>query len=106
MIHKTAIIDPLAELDPEVEIGPYVVIEGRVTIDKGTSVGAYTFIEGPTTIGKNCTIYNHVSLGRKPQAPRYNAENTQLVIGDGNIFREFVTVHRNERRWRADGYRK
>jgi UDP-N-acetylglucosamine acyltransferase len=94
MIHATAIIDPKAELDSTVEVGPYAVIGPNVKIGAGTKVGAHTVIEGKTTIGKGNQLFQFTSIGAAPQDKKYANEPTELIIGDNNTVREFVTLNR------------
>ena len=94
MIHSTAIIDPRAELAPDVEVGAYSVIGPDVRIDSGTNIGAHVVIEGPTAIGKNNQIFQFASLGAAPQDKKYAGEATRLEIGDNNTIREFCTFNR------------
>jgi UDP-N-acetylglucosamine acyltransferase len=93
-IHPTAIIDPKAEIDSEVEIGPYVVIEGAVKIKRGTRVMAHAYLTGWTEIGADNEIHPGVVLGDAPQDKAYKGQETYLRIGNRNIFREYVQVHR------------
>jgi UDP-N-acetylglucosamine acyltransferase len=93
-IHPTAIIDPKAELDSSVEVGPYTTIGPDVRIDAGTTVGNHVVINGPTTIGRNNRIFHSSSLGEAPQDKKYAGEPTTLEIGDGNTIREFCTFNR------------
>ena len=94
MIHPTAIIDPKAEIGEEVEIGPYSVIERDVFIDEGTKIGPHVVIRHGTHIGKRCQISQFASIGEAPQYSGYKGERTFLRIGDRNVIREFVTLHR------------
>jgi len=94
MIHPTAIIDPKAEIREGVEIGPYSVIEQGVSIGEGTKIGPHVVIREGTQIGKRCQIFQFSSIGEAPQAFAYKGEKTSLLIGDQNIIREFVTLHR------------
>ena len=94
MIHPTAIIDPKAEIGEGVEIGPYSVIEKSVSIDQGTKIGPHVIIREGTRIGKRCHIFQFASIGEAPQFLGYRGEKTFLQIGDENIIREFVTLHR------------
>jgi len=94
MIHPTAIVDPKAEIAEGVEIGPYAVIEKDVIVREGTKIGPHVVIREGTRIGKRCQIYQFASIGEAPQAFAYRGEKTSLLIGDQNIFREFVTIHR------------
>ena len=93
-IHPTAVIDKLAEIDAEVDIGPYVVIEGPVKIGRGTRAMAHAYVTGWTDIGEYNEIYPGVVLGESPQDKAYKGEKTHLKIGNRNIFREHVQVHR------------
>ncbi|MBM4350919.1 MAG: acyl-ACP--UDP-N-acetylglucosamine O-acyltransferase [Deltaproteobacteria bacterium] len=94
MIHSTAIIDPKAEINEGVEIGPYTIIEKDVLIGEGTWIGPHVVIREGTTIGKRCRIFQFSSIGEAPQAVAYRGEKTSLILGDDNIIREFVTLHR------------
>ena len=92
-IHATAIIDPAAELDASVSIGPYTIIGPHVKIAAGTTVGAHCVIEGHTTIGRDNRIFQFNSLGAIPQDKKYAGEPCELVIGDRNTIREFCTFN-------------
>jgi len=94
LIHPTASVDPRAELGENVSIGPYTVIEGEVVIGSGTEIGAHVYIDRYTKIGKDCRIYPFVSIGTPPQDKKFKGEKTELVIGDENVIREYVTVNR------------
>lgn len=93
-IHPTAVISPEAELADDVRVGPHAVIEGRVRIGPGCVLGPHTYLVGPLTMGHDNIVHAGVVLGDRPQHLRYNEEPTGLEIGDHNIFREHVTVHR------------
>ncbi|WP_341903584.1 acyl-ACP--UDP-N-acetylglucosamine O-acyltransferase [Polaromonas sp. YR568] len=92
-IHATALVDPKAELDTSVSVGPYTVIGPHVRIGAGTRIGAHCVIEGHTTIGQNNRIFQFNSLGAIPQDKKYAGEPCELVIGDGNTIREFCTFN-------------
>lgn len=94
MIHPTAVIDPKASLGENVSVGPYSVIGADVCIGDGTWIGPHVVINGPTIIGKNNKIYQYASLGEAPQDKKYQGEPTQLIMGDGNVVREFTTFNR------------
>jgi UDP-N-acetylglucosamine acyltransferase len=94
MIHPTAIVDPKAEIADGVDIGPYSVIEKDVVIDQETKVGPHVVIREGTRIGKRCRVFQFASIGEAPQFLGYKGEKTFLQIGDDNIIREFVTLHR------------
>lgn len=93
-IHPTAIISEQATIADGVTIGPYTVIDGPVTIDSGCVIGPFVHLIGPMTLGKNNQVHAHAVLGDKPQHLQYKDEETRVEIGEGNTFREHVTVHR------------
>lgn len=93
-IHPTAILNPKAEIDEGVVIGPFCIIGEGVRIKKGTKLISSVVIEGDTEIGENCIIYPFTSIGLPPQDLKYKGEKTGLKIGNDNIIREYVTVHR------------
>ncbi len=92
-IHPTAIVDPKAQLDGSVTVGPYTVIGPHVSIAAGTSVGPHCVIEGHTSIGRDNRILQFASLGAMPQDKKYAGEPTRLSIGDRNTIREFCTFN-------------
>jgi UDP-N-acetylglucosamine acyltransferase len=94
MIHPTALVDPKAELGEGVEIGPYTVIEQGVVIGERTKIGPHVVIREGTQIGKGCQVFQFASIGEAPQAFAYKGEKTYLSLGDQNIIRECVTLHR------------
>ncbi len=93
-IHHTVIIEPGAKISEDVEIGPYTVIGGNVEIDSGCIISPHVVINGHTSIGKNNRIYQFSSIGEENQDKKYHGEPTRTVIGDNNIIRECVTIHR------------
>jgi UDP-N-acetylglucosamine acyltransferase len=93
-IHSTAIVHPNASLADDVEVGAWSIIGEGVTIGAGCVIGPYTRIEGPTMIGERNRFTSHCSIGAEPQDLKFKGEPTEVVIGNDNIFREFVTVHR------------
>lgn len=94
MIHSTAIIDPAAQLGRNVEIGPYSIIGADVVIGDDCIIGPHVVLRGPTVLGRNNRIFQFASVGEDCQDKKFKGEPTQLVIGDNNIIREFVTIHR------------
>jgi UDP-N-acetylglucosamine acyltransferase len=94
MIHPTAIVDPKAELDTNVEIGPYSIVADNVSIGSGTVIAPHAMIEPYTSIGPDCRIYQYASVGAAPQAIKFKGEITYLKIGRGTTVREFVTINR------------
>jgi UDP-N-acetylglucosamine acyltransferase len=93
-IHPTAVIAPDAVLADGVEVGPYSVIGPGVEIGRGTRVGPHVVIEGPTRIGAGNRIFQFASVGADPQDKKYRGEVSRLEIGDRNVIRECVTLHR------------
>lgn len=92
-IHPTALVDPKAELDSGVSVGPYTVIGPHVKVGPGTRIGPHSVIEGHTTIGRDNRIYQFVSLGSDNQDKKYAGEPCELIIGDRNTIREYSTYH-------------
>ena len=99
-VHPTAIIDRRAEIDPSAEIGPYVVIDGKVRIGAGTRILAHAYLSGATVIGRDNVIHVGAVIGHEPQLIGFGGEPTPLRIGDRNVFREHCEVHRASK---ADG---
>jgi len=93
-IDPSAIIDSSAELDRNVSVGPYSIIGKNVKIASGTKIGPHVVIKRNTTIGSDNRVFQFASIGEDPQDKKYAGEETTLEIGDNNIFREGVTVHR------------
>ena len=93
-IHPTAIIDPSAEIEADVSVGPYCIVGPRVRVGRGSVLESHVHIQGYTTIGENCRFSSFGSIGSVPQDLKFRGEETVLEIGDGNVFREFVTVNR------------
>lgn len=93
-VHPNATVHPKARLDSGVKIGPYVVIGEDVTILRDTAIEAHVCIAGKTEIGKRCRFSPFSSIGTEPQDVSYKGEATSVKIGDENIFREFITIHR------------
>jgi len=93
LIHPTAVVDPRAELDSSVSVGPFSVIGPHVKIGAGTTVGPHSVIEGHTTIGADNRIFQFVSLGAINQDKKYAGEPCELIIGDRNTIREYSTYH-------------
>jgi UDP-N-acetylglucosamine acyltransferase len=93
-IHPTALVDPSARIANGVAIGAYSVIGADVSIGDGTHIGPHCSITGPATIGRDNRIHGHAAIGGDPQDKKFAGERTELVIGDGNTIREFVTINR------------
>ena len=94
LIHPTAVIDPSARLADDVRVGAFCLIGADVEIGAGTVVGPHCSIHGPTRIGRDNRFIGHAAIGGEPQDKKYAGERTELVIGDRNVVREFVTVNR------------
>ena len=93
-VHPSAVISDDAALAPDVEVGPFVVVEGEVAVGPGCVIRPHAHLIGPLTLGSGNQIWSGCVLGGPPQHLGYKGEPTGLVVGDGNIFREHVTVHR------------
>jgi UDP-N-acetylglucosamine acyltransferase len=96
-IDATAIVHPSAQIGQGTVIGPHASIGARVKIGANCRIGASSIVEGSTEIGDGTEIYPFASIGLIPQDLKFQGEDTRLVIGERNIFREFVTVHRGTR---------
>ncbi len=93
-IHPTAIIDPRADLDEDVEVGPHAIIEEGVSIGARTRIGPFVHIQGQTEIGADNTIYTGATIGLPPQFIGFKGEATRTVIGTGNTIREYANINR------------
>jgi UDP-N-acetylglucosamine acyltransferase len=93
-LHPTAIVSSEATLAHDVTVGAYAVIGAGVTVGAGTVIGPHMRIEGPATIGERNHFIGQASVGTQPQDLKFKCERTELVIGNDNTFREFVTVNR------------
>ncbi len=94
MIHKTAIIDPSAELGSNVDVGPFTVIEADVTIGDGTAIGPNVSIRPYTSVGPRCNIHAGVVLGGIPQDVNFEGGKSFVTIGANCQIREYVTINR------------
>ena len=95
MIHPTAIVHPKAQLDPTVNVGPYALIDEHVIVGANCRIGPHAHLTGHTTIGANNSFHTGCVIGDAPQDLKYKGEPTRLRIGEGNVFREHVTLHRS-----------
>ncbi len=93
-IHPTAIIDPQAEIDGSVEVGPHCIIEGNVRIAAGCRLYHNVYVTGWTTIEADCVLHPGVIVGHEPQDTKYDGSRTYCRVGRGTVLREYVTVHR------------
>ena len=93
-LHPTAQIHPAASLGDGTAVGPFSVIGADVTLGPGCEIGPHAVIEGPTVMGARCKVFPFACIGMAPQDLKYRGERTTIEIGDENVFREGVTVHR------------
>ena len=93
-IDARAVVDPGAELGTDCTIGPYAVIGAGVRLGPGCYVYPHAVVSGPTIMGPDNIVHSFACLGGPPQDLRYHGEDTLLVVGRGNTFREHVTVNR------------
>jgi UDP-N-acetylglucosamine acyltransferase len=94
-IHPTAIIDPLATIGTDCQIGPYCIIGPQVVLGERNHLVSNVIIGKNTTIGTDNKIYAYAVLGTDPQDLKFGGEETKLVIGSHNTIREFVTINRS-----------
>jgi UDP-N-acetylglucosamine acyltransferase len=92
--HPTAVIHPKAQIACSVTIGPYTLIGEDVELGEDCEVMSQVVLNGPAKFGKGNKIFPYASIGQDPQDLKYRGERTFLEIGDGNVFREFITIHR------------
>jgi UDP-N-acetylglucosamine acyltransferase len=102
LIAPQAIIHPNAKLADDVRVGPWSIIGPDVEIGSGSVIASHVVIKGPTKIGKNNQIYQFSSVGEDTPDLKYQGEPTRLVVGDNNIIREGVTIHRGTVQDRAE----
>ena len=101
-IHPSALVDPKARLDDDVEVGPYSVVGAGVSIGAGTTVGPHVVVDGHTTIGKRNRIFPFASIGLISQDRKYGGEPVTTTIGDENVIREYVSIHAGTAQDRGD----
>lgn len=97
MIHQTAIIHPNAKIASGVSIGAYTVIDENVSVGVNCKIGPHVYLTGHTTIGAGNSFHAGAVIGDTPQDLKYKDEPTRLRIGDNNVFREHVTIHRSNK---------
>ena len=97
MIHPTAVVHPNARVDPSAQVGPYAVIDAHVSLGAECVVGPHVVLTGHTVIGARNRFHAGCVIGDAPQDHKYKDEPTRLVVGDDNVFREHVTVHRSNK---------
>lgn len=101
-VHPSAIVYPGARLAEGVSIGPFAIVGPHVTLGPGTTVGPYAILDGWTTIGRGNRIGAGAIIGNEPQDLKFRGERTDLIIGDDNIFGEFVTISRGTAHGRGE----
>jgi UDP-N-acetylglucosamine acyltransferase len=93
-VHPTAVVGDKVEFGEDVVVGPYCVIENDVVIGDRTKLDAYANVKQFTTLGADNRLHSYACVGGEPQDLKYQGEKSKLVIGDRNVIREFVTIHR------------
>lgn len=102
MIHPAAIVDPSAQLADDVSVGPWSLIGPGAKIGAGTRIESHVVVNGDTHIGCNNHLFQFSSVGETPPDLKYQGETTRVRIGDGNVIREGVTIHRGTIQGRAE----
>jgi len=97
VIHPTAVVHPQAKIDPTVRIGPYTVIDEGVEVGPNCVIGPQVYLTGLSSIGSDNRFFAGCVIGEAPQDLKYGGAATRLQIGDHNVFREGVTVHRSNK---------
>jgi UDP-N-acetylglucosamine acyltransferase len=92
-LHPTAVVDPRAELAADVVVGPYAIVEPGVVLAEGCVLHAHAVVRGPATLGPRCVVHPFAVVGGEPQAKKHAGGPARLTCGEGNVFREHVTVH-------------
>lgn len=94
MIHRTALIDPTAELGADVSVGPYCIVGPKVTVGERCAIASHAVIERNTRIADGVKIGYGTVIGNDPQDLKYKGEETWVEIGNGTIIREYCTINR------------
>jgi len=94
VIHPRALVDSAAELDEGVRVGAHAIVEAGVRIGAGSSIGPHAIVRSGTRMGRDNRIFQFASVGEDPQDKKYGGEATELILGDRNVVREFVTLNR------------
>jgi len=102
VFHRQAIVDPAAQVADDVTVGPWTLIGPDVEIGPGCIIEPHVVIKGPTRIGAGNRIYQFSSIGEATPDLKYRNEPTRLVIGDRNVIRENVTIHRGTVQGRSE----
>ncbi len=94
LIHPSAVVEPGAQVASDVQIGPFCYVESGATLGSACVLDSHVTIKGGTVLGARNKVYQGAILGGDPQDKKYSGEPTFLKVGDDNVFREYVTVHR------------
>lgn len=97
MIHPSAIIDPKAKIGKATSIGPFAVVDGDVKVGEECAIGPHVYLTGQTEIGSGTKIHAGCVIGDLPQDLRFSGELTGVIIGENNMIREHVTIHRSNK---------
>jgi UDP-N-acetylglucosamine acyltransferase len=92
-VHPTAMVDPRAELASDVVVGPYAIVEGAVALSAGCVLHGHAVVRGAALLGPRNVLHPFAVIGGEPQAKRHGGQEARVEVGEGNIFREHVTVH-------------
>lgn len=93
-IHPSAVVEEGARLEDGCTVGPFAYVGAEVALGEGTRVGPHCVLSGKVTLGKENVLVSHCAIGGPPQDVSYRGEPSEVIVGDGNVFREFVTVNR------------
>jgi UDP-N-acetylglucosamine acyltransferase len=93
-IHPTSVVSPRAEVASGVRVGAYAVVEEGAVVGEGCEIGAHAVVKRFTSLGARNRVFEHATLGGEPQDVKFRGEASRLVIGDDNLIREYVTIHR------------
>ncbi len=93
-IHPSSIVDKNAKIHETVKVGPFCIVGPNVEIGANTILHSHVVVDGHTTIGEGNQFFQGCSIGAPPQDNSYKGEPTRVVIGNNNIFREYVSIHR------------
>jgi len=93
-VHELAIVAASAKIGAGVRVGAYAVIGDQVELGEGCVLHSHAVVQGPSKIGRNNVFHPFCSVGGDPQDFRFQGEKTELQVGDGNTFREYVTISR------------
>jgi UDP-N-acetylglucosamine acyltransferase len=96
-IHETALVDPGARIDTDVDIGPFAVVERDVEVSGGSRIAAHAVLKNGLRLGRRVRVHEGAVLGGDPQDLKYGGAPSYAVVGDDAVIREFATIHRSAR---------